>query len=48
MYMRNTRMAASRRRLWLVSCALLGLPAFLSLVCLEPRRAIETDASRAQ
>lgn len=38
-WLRGTRVGTSRRRLWLLSCALLGLPAFLSLICLEPRRA---------
>jgi hypothetical protein len=37
-WLRGTRVGASRRCLWLVSCALLGMPAFLSLICLEPRR----------
>jgi hypothetical protein len=37
-WLRGTQVGASRRRLWLVSCALLGVPAFLSLVCLEPRK----------
>ncbi len=36
-WLRGTRVGTSRRRLWLVSCALLGTPAFLSLICLEPR-----------
>ena len=36
-WLRGTQVGASRRRLWLVSCALLGIPAFLSLICLEPR-----------
>jgi hypothetical protein len=36
-WLRGTQVGPSRRRLWLVSCALLGLPGFLSLVCLEPR-----------
>ncbi|MDX1455445.1 MAG: hypothetical protein R3217_08330 [Gammaproteobacteria bacterium] len=34
---RGTTMNASRRRVWLASCLLLGPPAFLSLVLLEPR-----------
>jgi len=38
-WLRGTQVGAPRRRLWLVSCALLGLPAFLSLICLEPRGA---------
>lgn len=37
-WLRGTQVGTSRRRLWLVSCALLGMPAFLSLICLEPRR----------
>jgi hypothetical protein len=36
-WLRGTRVRASRRNLWLASCAVLGVPAFLSLVCLEPR-----------
>jgi len=36
-WLRGTRATPSRRRLWLMSCALIGLPAFLSLLCLEPR-----------
>lgn len=36
-WMRDTSMGAIRRRVWLASCLLLGLPAFLSLVLLEPR-----------
>ncbi|MBI4885827.1 MAG: hypothetical protein HY824_01930 [Acidobacteria bacterium] len=36
-WLRGTRVSTSRRRLWLGSCALLGVPAFLSLICLEPR-----------
>ncbi|MGQ0551682.1 MAG: hypothetical protein ACT4PU_00510 [Planctomycetota bacterium] len=38
-WLRGTRVAPSRRRLWLVSCTVLGMPAFLSLICLEPRGA---------
>ncbi len=37
-WLRGTPMRSSRRRLWLASCALLGVPGFLSLICLEPRR----------
>lgn len=37
-WLRGTQVGTSRRRLWLVSCALLGVPAFLSLICLEPRK----------
>ena len=36
-WLRGTQVGTSRRRLWLVSCALLGMPAFLSVICLEPR-----------
>jgi len=36
-WLRGTRMARTRRRVWLASCALLGLPALLSLFLLEPR-----------
>ncbi|HEX5755370.1 MAG TPA: hypothetical protein VFY12_03350 [Arenimonas sp.] len=36
-WLRGNRMPASRRRLWLASCALLGVPGLLSLMCLEPR-----------
>lgn len=38
-WLRGTQVGRFRRRLWLTSCALLGLPAFLSLICLEPRGA---------
>ena len=38
-WLRGARISAGRRWLWLASCAILGLPAFLSLVCLEPRAA---------
>jgi hypothetical protein len=37
-WLRGTQVGTARRRLWLVSCALLGVPAFLSLICLEPRK----------
>ena len=37
-WLRGTQVRSSRRRLWLVSCALIGIPAFLSLICLEPRK----------
>jgi hypothetical protein len=37
LWLRGSKVAPSRRRIWLASCALLGVPAFLSLVCLEPR-----------
>jgi hypothetical protein len=36
-WLRDARMPTARRRLWLASCALIGLPAFLSMLCLEPR-----------
>lgn len=38
-WLRGTRASTSRRRLWLVSCGFLGVPALLSLICLEPRTA---------
>jgi hypothetical protein len=38
-WLRGTRVSAPRRRLWLATCFLIGVPAFLSLVCLEPRTA---------
>lgn len=38
-WLRGSRLPIARRRVWLTSCALIGLPAFLSLVCLEPRAA---------
>lgn len=36
-WLRGTRVTRARRNVWLASCALLGLPALLSLVLLEPR-----------
>ncbi len=36
-WLRGVPVNPARRRLWLASCLVLGLPAFLSLVCLEPR-----------
>ncbi len=36
-WLHGNTMTRSRRGVWLLSCALLGLPAFLSLLCLEPR-----------
>lgn len=36
-WLRGSQMSRGRRQVWLVSCALLGVPAFLSLICLEPR-----------
>lgn len=36
-WLRAARATDSRRRVWLASCALLGLPALLSLFLLEPR-----------
>lgn len=38
-WLRGTQLPTARRRLWLASCALIGLPALLSLICLEPRSA---------
>jgi hypothetical protein len=37
-WLRGTNACKFRRALWLVSCALLGVPALLSLICLEPRK----------
>jgi hypothetical protein len=34
---RGAGLSASRRRWWLAACALLGLPAFLSMLCIERR-----------
>ena len=39
LWLRRVRATPARRRLWLASCFVLGLPAFLSLLCLEPRLA---------
>ncbi|NII11060.1 hypothetical protein [Oleiagrimonas sp. C23AA] len=36
-WLRDTRVVRSRRALWLACCLLLGLPAMLSLLVLEPR-----------
>jgi hypothetical protein len=36
-WLRRSQVDASRRRFWLASCALIGIPAFLSMICLEPR-----------
>lgn len=36
-WLRGVTVTAARRRLWLAGCAVLGLPALFSLVCLEPR-----------
>jgi hypothetical protein len=36
-WLRNTRVPTGRRRVWLASCALIGLPALISLFLLEPR-----------
>jgi hypothetical protein len=36
-WLRGTQARPARRRLWLASCALLGVPALLSMMCLEPR-----------
>jgi len=45
-WLRGARIARARRRIWLGSCALLGLPALLSLFLLEPREPLEPKASR--
>ncbi len=37
-WLRGTQVGTARRILWLVSCMLLGVPALLSLICLEPRK----------
>lgn len=37
-WLSGAQVGMSRRVLWLVSCAFLGLPALLSLICLEPRK----------
>ena len=36
-WLRRSQVDPSRRRFWLASCALIGVPAFLSMLCLEPR-----------
>ena len=36
-WLRRSQVNVSRRRFWLASCALIGIPAFLSMICLEPR-----------
>jgi hypothetical protein len=36
-WLRAAPVSTGRRRLWLATCGLIGLPAFLSLICLEPR-----------
>ncbi len=36
-WLRQARVTRARRRVWLATCALLGVPALLSLMCLEPR-----------
>ena len=38
-WLRRVPMNTTRRYVWLVNCALLGVPALLALICLEPRRA---------
>jgi hypothetical protein len=38
-WLRGAAMKPGRRRVWLASCLVLGLPAFLSLACMEPRGA---------
>jgi hypothetical protein len=37
LWLRGSHVTPGRRRLWLVSCALIGAPALLSLMSLEPR-----------
>ncbi|QGX40718.1 hypothetical protein [Permianibacter aggregans] len=39
LWLRRVPMNATRRYVWLINCALLGVPALLALICLEPRRA---------
>lgn len=36
-WLRRVHVTTARRRLWLATCALIGAPALLSLICLEPR-----------
>jgi hypothetical protein len=36
-WLRRAHVTPARRRLWLATCALVGAPALLSLICLEPR-----------
>ncbi|WP_160154318.1 hypothetical protein [Microbulbifer sp. ALW1] len=43
-WIRGTRMPVGRRRVWLVNCALIGLPALLSLFLLEPREVKQREA----
>jgi hypothetical protein len=38
-WLRDTELLPSRRVFWLINCALVGLPALLSLMLLEPRKA---------
>ncbi|MEZ5439530.1 MAG: hypothetical protein R3F12_14405 [Lysobacteraceae bacterium] len=40
-WLRRARLSATRRGVWLASCALMGLPALLSLFLLEPRELAE-------
>ena len=40
-WLRQLPVSTLRRRFWLLNCALIGLPAFLSMVCLEPRGGTE-------
>lgn len=39
LWLRGSGVSTARKRFWLLSCLVLGLPALLSLVCLEPRGA---------
>lgn len=39
LWLRRAPMNTTRRYVWLVNCALLGVPALLALICLEPRSA---------
>jgi len=45
-WLRRTQVGKSRRQVWLASCALLGIPAVLSLICLEPRTTPASSQSR--
>ncbi len=42
-WLRQTGASLTRRYLWLISCGLLGVPALLSLICLEPRQTYRND-----
>lgn len=37
-YLRGTEASRGRRGFWLLNCALFGIPALISLICLEPGR----------